>query len=131
MNNNMTQTSTSAADSISQWIRMWNSGGDIARHICSDGFRIHFANSEPDGSNPADELRGAEAFAVYLDRYRKHHSDIVFTSLAEAVDGRHGRLIWNAQAGDVRIGGVDVFDFTDDGLIDEVWSVGGTRPLAV
>ncbi|BDX31944.1 hypothetical protein TUM20985_24910 [Mycobacterium antarcticum] len=37
------------------------------------------------------------------------------------------RMLWNMQVGDLAVGGIDVFDFTDDGLIREVWSVNGTR----
>ena len=52
---------------------------------------------------------------------------MVFTEVERAVDGAHGRMLWNVQAGEAAAGGIDVFDFTEDGLIREVWSVGGTR----
>jgi hypothetical protein len=117
----------SAAESLSVWMEMWNTGGEIARRICSTDFRIHFGTSEPDGSNPADQIRGAEEFARFLDWYRTEHPGFVFTGVHDAVDGRHGRMLWNVQAGEQGTGGIDVFDFTDDGLIDEVWSVTGTR----
>jgi hypothetical protein len=38
-------------------------------------------------------------------------------------------MLWNMGVGEVTAGGVDIFDFTEDGLIREVWSVGGTRVI--
>lgn len=102
-------------------------GGEIARRICSDDFRIHFLISEADGSNPGDDVLGAESFARFLDRYRVQHPNVVFTDVDRAVDGAHGRMLWNVQDGEFAAGGIDVFDFTEDGLIREVWSVTGTR----
>ncbi|TRW89114.1 nuclear transport factor 2 family protein [Mycolicibacterium sp. 018/SC-01/001] len=123
-----TNIDQSAADkALGVWLQMWNTDGEIARRICSDDFRIHFLNSEQDGSNPGDDVRGADSFAQYLAVYREKHPDVVFTEVARAVDGAHGRMLWNVQSRDASAGGVDVFDFTNDGLIREVWSVGGTR----
>lgn len=106
---------------------MWNTGGELARRICSDDFRIHFLTSEADGSNPGDDVLGAESFAEFLERYRERHPDVVFSEVARAVDGVHGRMLWNVRADGLFAGGIDVFDFTDDGLIREVWSVTGAR----
>lgn len=72
-------------------------------------------------------MLGAQSFAGFLDRYREQHPDVVFTEIARAVDGAHGRMLWNVQDGELAAGGIDVFDFTDDGLIREVWSTTGTR----
>lgn len=72
-------------------------------------------------------MLGAQSFARFLDSYRDLHPDVVFTEVARAVDGAHGRMLWNVRDGEVAAGGVDVFDSTEDGLIREVWSVGGTR----
>lgn len=127
-NANMVHTHWAAADAaLAVWLEMWNTDSEIARRICSDDFRIHFLNSETDGSNPGDDVLGAESFARFLDAYRELHPDVVFTEVARAVDGAHGRMLWNVREGEVAAGGVDVFDFTEDGLIREVWSVGGTR----
>ncbi|MCG7596399.1 nuclear transport factor 2 family protein [Mycobacterium sp. PSTR-4-N] len=123
----MTPNTAAADAALAVWLTMWNSGGEIARRICTDDFRIHFLNSEADGSNPGDDVLGAQSFARYLDAYRERHPEVVFTEVARAVDGVHGRMLWNVRAGENAAGGVDVFDFTDDGLIREVWSVGGTR----
>lgn len=117
-----------AADAaLALWLEMWNTDSAIARRICSADFRIHFLISEPDGSNPGDEVLGAESFALFLDRYREHHPNVVFTEFTRAVDGAHGRMLWNVRDGEVAAGGIDVFDFSDDGLIREVWSTTGTR----
>ncbi|KMO80051.1 nuclear transport factor 2 family protein [Mycolicibacterium obuense] len=121
-------TSGAAGDAaLAVWLTMWNSDGEIARRICTDDFRIHFLNSEADGSNPGDDVVGADQFAEYLDAYRQRHPDVVFTEVARATDGLHGRLLWDVRADGNAAGGVDVFDVTEDGLIREVWSVGGTR----
>jgi len=125
---NKVDTYSAAADAtLAVWLEMWNKDSDIARRICSEDFRIHFLISDADGSNPGDDVLGAESFARFLDRYREQHPDVVFTEVARAVDGAHGRMLWNMQVGDVAAGGIDVFDFTEDGLIREVWSVNGTR----
>ncbi|MBF4588432.1 nuclear transport factor 2 family protein [Curtobacterium sp. VKM Ac-2887] len=108
---------------------MWNTDGDIARQICAEDFRIHFAVTEPDGSTPADDIRTAEDFARYLGWWHGQHAGAVFTSVADAIDGRHGRLLWDLQVGGIHVGGVDVFDFADDGRISRVWSVGGQRSM--
>lgn len=127
-NANMVHTNWAAADAaLAVWLEMWNTDSEIARRICSEDFRIHFLNSDTDGSNPGDDVLGAESFARFLDTYRELHPDVVFTEVARAVDGAHGRMLWNVREGEVAAGGVDVFDFTEDGLIREVWSVGGTR----
>lgn len=125
-----TDVQPSAEHSLSLWMEMWNTGGAIARRICSDDFRIHFGTSEPDGSNPGDRVRGAAEFAAFLDWYRTQHPAASFTERHRAVDGRHGRMLWDVAAGERRAGGIDVFDFTEDGLIREVWSVTGTRSVA-
>lgn len=125
--NTIDATPATADSALALWLEMWNSDSEIARRICSDDFRIHFLNSDEDGSNPGDDVLGAESFARFLDSYRESHPGTVFTEVARAVDGAHGRMLWNVRAGEVDAGGIDVFDFTDDGLIREVWSVGGTR----
>ena len=127
-NANMVVSHSAAADAaLAVWLEMWNTGGEIARRICSDEFRIHVLISEADGSNPGDDVMGAESFARFLDRYRVQHPNVVFTDVDRAVDGAHGRMLWNVQDGEFAAGGIDVFDFTEDGLIREVWSVTGTR----
>lgn len=127
-NPNMVNTNRAAADAaLAVWLEMWNTDSQIARRICSADFRIHFLVSETDGSNPGDAVLGAQSFAGFLDRYREQHPDVMFTEIARAVDGAHGRMLWNVQDGELAAGGIDVFDFTDDGLIREVWSTTGTR----
>lgn len=127
-NTNMVDRIGATADAaLAVWLEMWNADAEIARRICSDDFRIHFLNSDQDGSNPGDDVLGAQSFARYLASYHELHPGTVFTEVARAVDGAHGRMLWNVQAGESATGGVDVFDFTEDGLIREVWSVGGTR----
>ena len=123
-----TETNSATADAaLAVWLKMWNGDHEIARRICSEDFRIHFLISETDGSNPGDDVLGADSFAHFLDRYRELHPAVVFTEVARAVDGAHGRMLWNVQDGAMTAGGIDVFDFTDDGLIREVWSTTGTR----
>ena len=127
-NLNTVETDTAAADAgLAVWLEMWNSDSAIARRICSEDFRIHFLIHDSDGSNPGDDVLGAQSFVRFLDRWRERHPGVVFTEVARAVDGAHGRMLWNMQAGDVVAGGIDVFDFTEDGMIREVWSVNGTR----
>ncbi|WP_368497646.1 nuclear transport factor 2 family protein [Herbiconiux sp. A18JL235] len=108
---------------------MWNGDGTIARRICAADFRIHFAVTEVDGSTPADDIRSADDFATYLDWWHGQHPGVVFTAIADAIDGRHGRLLWDTEAGELHIGGVDVFDFDGDGRVTRVWSVGGQRSM--
>ncbi|MFE7225666.1 nuclear transport factor 2 family protein [Nocardioides sp. NPDC057577] len=122
-------TDTTARRSLDLWLTMWNTDGDIARRICTDDFRIHFAVTETDGSTPADDIRSAEDFARYLDWWHGQHPGVVFTNIADAIDGDHGRLLWDMQAGDLLVGGVDVFDFAEDGRVRRVWSVGGQRSM--
>jgi hypothetical protein len=127
-NTNMMDTNSVAADAaLAVWLEMWNTDSEIARRICSDDFRIHFLNPDQDGSNPGDDVLGAESFARFLESFRELHPGTVFTEVTRAVDGAHGRMLWNLHVGDVAAGGIDVFDFTEDGLIREVWSVSGTR----
>ncbi|OIJ24050.1 nuclear transport factor 2 family protein [Nocardioides luteus] len=122
-------TNAAARRSLDLWLTMWNTDGDIARRICADDFRIHFAVTEADGSTPADDIRSAEDFARYLDWWHGQHPGVVFTTVADAIDGDHGRLLWDMQAGDLLVGGVDVFDFDEDGRVRRVWSVGGRRSM--
>jgi hypothetical protein len=114
---------------LDQWLTMWNGDGALARRLCSEDFRIHFAVTEPDGSTPADDIRTAEDFVRYLSWWHGEHPGVVFTPIATAVDGDHGRLLWDMEAGEVHIGGVDVFDFDTDGRVRRVWSVGGQRSM--
>jgi hypothetical protein len=130
----MTENATSptistSRDAFDLWLTMWNGEGALARTLCADDFRIHFAVTEVDGSTPADEIRTADDFAKYLEWWHGTHPDVVFTNISDAIDGKHGRLIWDMTAGDIHIGGVDVFDFDDDGRVSRVWSVGGQRSM--
>lgn len=124
-----TSTHTAARASLDAWLTMWNTDGDIARRICADDFRIHFAVTEPDGSTPADDIRTAEDFAEYLDWWHGQNPGVVFTRVSDAIDGDHARLLWDVTVGDLHAGGVDVFDVDRDGRIRRVWSVGGQRSM--
>ena len=111
------------------WLTMWNSDGDLARRICADDFRIHFAVAERDGSTPADAIRTAEDFARYLAWWHGENPGVVFTRVDDAIDGRHARLLWDVETDGVVAGGVDVFDLAEDGRVRRVWSVGGQRSM--
>lgn len=125
---NTMETNPAVADAaLAVWLQMWNGDAEIARRICSEDFRIHFLISEADGSNPGDDVLGAESFVRFLNRYRELHPEVVFTEVSRAVDGAHGRMLWNVRDGALAAGGIDVFDVTHDGLIREVWSTTGTR----
>ncbi len=126
----LTTTSGPAArDALDRWLTMWNGDGEIAREICADDFRIHFAVTERDGSTPADDIRTADDFTRYLAWWHGQNPGVVFTRIAHAVDGEHARLLWDVEAGGVVAGGVDVFDLAEDGRVRRVWSVGGQRSM--
>ena len=126
----MTEDSTgSARRALDLWLTMWNSDGELAHQLCSEDFRIRFAVTEPDGSTPADEIRTADDFAEYLRWWRGQNPTTTFTRVADALDGRHGRLLWDVAADGLVAGGVDVFDFDDAGRVSRVWSVGGQRSV--
>ena len=124
-----TSATTAAERSLDRWLTMWNGDGALARELCADDFRIRFAVTEPDGSTPADDIRTAEDFERYLAWWHGQHPTTVFTRIASAVDGEHGRLLWDVEEGGITAGGVDVFDFDEDGRVRRVWSVGGRRSL--
>lgn len=118
-----------ARTALDQWLVMWNGDGALAQQLCADDFRIRFAVTEPDGSTPADDIRSADDFAEYLAWWHGQHPGAVFTAIGDALDGDHGRLVWDMESGDVLVGGVDVFDFDDEGLVRRVWSAGGQRSM--
>jgi hypothetical protein len=120
---------SAARRSLDLWLTMWNTDGDLARRICADDFRIRFAVTEPDGSAPADDIRSAEDFARYLSWWHGQNPHTVFETVADAIDGDHGRLIWDVEADGMRAGGIDVFDFAEDGRVRRVWSAGGRRSM--
>ena len=124
-----TTTDWSARRSLDLWLTMWNTDGEIARQICTDDFRIHFAVTERDGSTPADTIRTADDFARYLAWWHEQNPGVVFSSVADAIDKDHGRLLWDVEADGTVAGGVDVFDFAEDGRVRRVWSVGGQRSM--
>ncbi|GAA2564792.1 hypothetical protein GCM10010409_46750 [Mycolicibacterium diernhoferi] len=96
----MVETDTAAADAaLAVWLQMWNTDSEIARRICSADFRIHFLIPEEDGSNPGDDVLGGDSFAQFLDRWRERHPGVVFTEVARAVDGAHGRMLWTCGPG--------------------------------
>ncbi|WP_354670497.1 nuclear transport factor 2 family protein [Curtobacterium sp. 458] len=129
MTNDTNDTSRTARDALDRWLTMWNGDAAIAREVCADDFRIRFAVTEPDGSTPADRIRTADEFAAYLEWWHGQHPDAVFTAIGSALDGPHGRLTWDMEEGAVHVGGVDVFDFAEDGLVTRVWSAGGQRSM--
>jgi len=47
----------------------------------------------------------------------------------DALDGQHGRLLWDVEAGGVVAGGLDVVDDDGGGRVSRVWSVGGQRSV--
>jgi len=59
----------------------------------------------------------------------QQNSTTQFTRIADALDGQHGRLLWDVTANGHVAGGVDVFHFDDDGRVTRVWSVGGQRSM--
>jgi hypothetical protein len=120
---------TAARSTLDRWLTMWNGDGALARQLCADDFRIHFAVTEADGSTPADDVRSAEDFVRYLAWWHGEHPGVVFTAVADAVDGDHGRLLWDMEVGDQVVGGVDVLDLDPDGRVRRVWSVGGQRSM--
>lgn len=122
-------TASTARQSLDLWLTMWNTDGEIARQICADDFRIHFAMTERDGATPADDIRTAEDFVQYLAWWREQNPGVVFTRVSDAIDGIHGRLLWDVDADGNRAGGVDVFDLDRDGRVRRVWSVGGQRSM--
>ncbi|SEQ80346.1 hypothetical protein [Microlunatus flavus] len=122
-------TATGARRSLDAWLTMWNTDGAIARQICADDFRIHFAVTERDGSTPADAIRTAEDFVAYLGWWHREHAGVVFSHVADAIDADHGRLLWDVEMDGAVSGGVDVFDFDPDGRVRRVWSVGGARSM--
>lgn len=124
-----TTTGSSARRSLDRWLTMWNTDGEIAREICADDFRTPFAVTERDGSTPADTIRTSEDFVRYLAWWREQNPGAVFTGVADAVDGDHGRLLWDVAVGGTVAGGVDVSDFAEDGRVRRVWSVGGQRSM--
>ncbi|SDU96187.1 hypothetical protein SAMN04488544_2635 [Microlunatus sagamiharensis] len=124
-----TQPATTARRSLDRWLTMWNGDGALAHVLCAEDFRIHFAVTERDGSTPADDIRTAEDFARYLAWWHREHAGTVFTAVADAIDGDHGRLLWDVEADGAVAGGVDVFDFAEDGRVSRVWSVGGQRSM--
>ena len=124
-----TTTPTSARRSLDLWLTMWNGEGGLARELCAEDFRIHFAVTERDGSTPADDIRTNEDFARYLAWWHAEHRGTTFTAVADAIDGDHGRLLWDVEADGVVAGGVDVVDFDADGRVRRVWSVGGQRSM--
>jgi hypothetical protein len=124
-----TTTATPCRRSLDRWLTMWNADSALAREICADDFRIRFAVTEEDGSTPADDIRSSDDFARYLDWWRPRHPTTVFTAVADAIDGRHGRLLWDVEVDGRVAGGLDVFDFDRDGRVSRVWSVGGRRSL--
>ena len=124
-----TKPRPSARRSLDLWLTMWNGDAVLARELCAEDFRIHFAVTERDGSTPADDIRSADDFARYLDWWHAQHPGVVFTPVADAVDGDHGRLLWDVATEGTVAGGVDVFDFDPDGRVRRVWSVGGQRSM--
>lgn len=108
MNDNMDMVGTNAAvadAALAVWLQMWNSDSRIARRIRRDDFRIHFLVSDPDGSNPGDGVLDAESFALFLEGWRVRHPRVVFAEVSRAVDGAHGRMLWNVQDREVAAGG--------------------------
>ncbi|WP_298991557.1 nuclear transport factor 2 family protein [uncultured Pseudokineococcus sp.] len=128
-NSSTTTTASSAQDSLDRWLTMWNGDADIALQVCADDYRIHFAVTEADGSTPADDIRTAEDFHRYLRWWHAEHPGVVFSRVADAVDGGHGRLLWDMEVAGTVVGGLDVFDFDADGRVRRVWSVGGRRSM--
>ena len=122
-------TPTTARASLDLWLTMWNDDSELARTICADDFRIRFGVTEADGSSPADEIRTPDDFVAFLEFWRSTHAGTVFTTVSDAIDGSHGRLLWDVESGGRIAGGVDVLDFDVDGRITRVWSVGGARSM--
>jgi SnoaL-like domain len=126
-----TNNATTAEQSLSVWLEMWNTDGEIARRICTDDFAIFFGRANPDGSNPTDLIRGGAEFNQFVDSYQLTRPGFVFTELASAIDGDHGHMLWNVDADGVHLGGIDVFRFAEDGRIAHVWSVTGARNVII
>ncbi|MFI9105391.1 nuclear transport factor 2 family protein [Streptomyces fildesensis] len=122
------------------WTDMWNGDFPLADRILTPGFRIHFGNAIPQVDT--DALRGPGGLVPFVAAHREAKPGLVYrmhgaalVDLAATADGGPAGQVccrWSATrpdpdgAGVISVSGIDILAVSD-GLITDVWSVGGSR----
>jgi hypothetical protein len=116
---------------LSAWTDLWNGDYAIAEQICAPDFTIFVGGADASGGNPADSLRGGAALAAFIEAFRAERPGLRYSNVRHLSDetAGHGVSLWNADRGDVHLGGIDVFDVDVDGRVRRVWSVSAQRPV--
>lgn len=116
-------------ETLEAWTRLWNGELGVAHAICAPGFTLYLGRADDDGGNPADLLTGPQAFADFVGAFRAQRPGLTYSAVRLIAGDGHGVSLWDADWGSLHVGGIDVFDFAPDGLVDRVWSVTGQRHI--
>lgn len=115
------------ADLISGWTNLRNGELDAAQRICSPETRIRFGgnNIAPQG----DLVSTPEDLADLIAQFRATRPDPVYRVVDAQCTQSWGYCVWNATMGSLRVGGIDTFTFSPEG-ITHVCSVTAQRPMS-
>lgn len=113
------------------WNDMWNGETDLADEICSPEFRIFFGADA--SSHNGDSITDPAQLKTFIRTYREAlKGDLEFTLVRRFTDSvaDFASTLWNLRIGADRVvGGIDLFEFDDEGRICKVHSVTGDRGI--
>ncbi|MFT4261785.1 MAG: hypothetical protein QM572_00235 [Nocardioides sp.] len=121
-------TDSARLDALHGWTRLWNGDLDEAVRIATPTARVRFGARAI--GEQADGLVGAEALGEFIGAFRAARPGLTYSEVELRAGPDGGVSVWNATMGELAVGGIDVFTFTADDLIDHVWSVTAERPMA-
>ncbi|MCS3779344.1 hypothetical protein [Tsukamurella ocularis] len=127
-----------ARSRILLWTRMWNGEVELARDICASDVRIFFGRDA--SLHDGDSISTVDELVAFVEAFRETSGTfdpgvakvaVEFTDVAQKVgqDLSWATSLWNVAVGNRNAGGIDLFEFNDEGLIEAVYSVTGQRPV--
>jgi len=114
-------------ETLESWTRIWNGEVELAPAVCAEDFTIFFGGTVI--ADIGDAATGPEDLKKLITDFRSTRPGLTYSHRRLYDGGEHGVSVWNAERGDFRVGGIDVFDFTPEGKIGHVYSVTGERAI--
>ncbi|MDQ0676881.1 hypothetical protein QFZ30_000263 [Arthrobacter pascens] len=116
-----------ASDALSGWTDLWNGELAKAEAICTPDVRIHFGGRTI--GEAGDQVSTPSDLAGLIATFRATRPGLLYRVVEAYATADWGYSVWDATMGELHVGGIDTFHFTD-GRIAHVYSVTAERPMS-
>jgi len=121
-------TRAELAAAVAAWTPLWNGDTSRVADVVAPDVTI-WLGRQPDG---ADEVRGPDALAAYVERFRAPRAGLVLATHREPVldvERQTAAVLWTGTVdGRAVAGGIDVLAMRD-GRVAHAWTLVGKRPM--